>query len=102
LQPAVAAQRAEDIARQALGVNAYHRRPTVDIAHHQRDRTLDLPAYCSDSRATGFRINPRTFEAQNAEMTPTGREIRICDLLNTFQWHIYQLEPLSLPHVQPA
>ncbi len=35
----------------------------------------------------GLRIDTRTFEAQNAEMTPTGGEIRIRHFLNTFQRH---------------
>ena len=89
LQTAIAAQGAEDIPGQALRVDTNHRRPAMDITQHQRNRAFDLLAYRLGSRAARLRINPRTFEPENAEMAPAGGKIRIRYLLDTFQWHTF-------------
>ncbi len=59
----------------------------VNVAHHQGDGAFDFAVDGRHSRAAGFRVNPHTFKAQDAEMTPAGREVSVRYLLNTLQGH---------------
>jgi head-tail adaptor len=61
----------------------------MNITQHERDRAFDLLTDRLGPWAARLRINPRTFETENAEMAPAGGKIRIRYLLDTFQWHIF-------------
>src|SRR6267378_1632998 len=70
LLPAIAAQRAEHVSGEALGVDAHQRRRTVDIAQDQR---------YSFFGASSLEI---AHKPMNAEMRPARRKIRLCKLSN--------------------
>ena len=62
---AVAAQRAEDVAGEALRVNADERRSGVDVAHDQRDEAFDLSGLTARrfrSRGAGLGACPQSQE----------------------------------------
>ncbi len=69
LLTAVAAQRSEDIAGEALGMNAHKRRRGMNIAHHQGHRVFLASVEVA-------------LEPEDAEVAPTGREVGGGDLLN--------------------
>ena len=64
---AIAAQRPEDVAGQALRVDAHQRRLRVQVPHYQRHRGFQAAL----RPARGL-----PFEAHDAEMSPAGREVR--------------------------
>src|SRR5580658_2589651 len=70
LQPAIAAQRAENIACKALRMNAHQRRRSVNIPHHQRHQTLDAPAMLGRFLATRSRLRQIPLKTKNAKMPP--------------------------------
>src|SRR5882672_7024671 len=70
LLPAIAAQRAEHVSGEALGVDAHQRRRTVDIAQDQRYSLFG---------ASSLEI---AHKPMNAEMRPARRKIRLCKLSN--------------------
>lgn len=73
LLPAVAAERMENVAGQALRVNSHQRSRGLHIAHHKR-----YPFF-----HTGVAIISRVgTEAVNAELSPARRKLRGSDLLN--------------------
>ncbi len=100
LLPAVAAQRVEDVARQALRVNPHDRRPGVDVAHDQGNRPFRAHRRSRPARLAGLRRNHSPLKAENTKVPPAGREVRIGNFPNTFQWHgniIDALTPASIP-----
>jgi putative acetyltransferase len=82
LQAAIAAQRAEDVAGEALRVDAHQWRRGMNVTHDQRYQTLRL------GRRFAARARLRAaFEAEDAEIAPARREIRFGDFLHTFRCH---------------
>ena len=88
LQAAVAAQRSEYITCQALRVNPHQRRSCVDISHDQRNQTLNPRSHLLAVFAAGPCRRQYSLEAQDAERSPAGGEIRLGDFLHTFKCHI--------------
>jgi hypothetical protein len=77
---AVAAQRVEDIAGRALGVDADDWRLCVDIAHHEGDGALyRLPV--------GLAWLRQAFEAEDSELPPARGEIGVGNLGDTNKRH---------------
>src|SRR5579859_4973696 len=83
----VAAQRAENVAGQALRVNPHQRRRCTNVAEDERDRFFLAPVTVSRSllcRAVACGSRPElAFEAHNAEMSPTSREIGLSQLVQS-------------------
>jgi hypothetical protein len=71
LLPAIAAQRPKDIAGEALRMDTNQRRLGVDVAHDE--------SYGFFPAALAF-TQEITLKTQDAELSPTGREIGLRDL----------------------
>ncbi len=83
----VAAQGMEDIAGEALGVNADDRRveltiraDAVDVTHHQSDGTLGARQRHRKRGVAGFGVGDGSLEAQDAEVAPACGEIGVSNL----------------------
>ncbi len=87
LETAIAAKGTEDIAGEALGVDADQRRCGVNVAHDEGHEAFDLFALESAFFATRARPRELTLEAQDPEGSPAGGEIRFCDLLDALKCH---------------
>jgi hypothetical protein len=91
LEPAVAAEGAEDVAGEALRVNADEGRGGVDIAKDEGNEAFDGGlGWRRVGVAGGWRGVP-AFESQDAEVRPAGGKIGLGDFLNAFEWHIFIL-----------
>jgi len=75
LLAAVAAQRAKDVAGEALGMNADDGRRRVDIAEHKCDAAFYATGGRRITRPTGLRLGNDTFKTMDAEMSPAGGEV---------------------------
>ena len=91
LEAAVAAEGAEDVAGEALGVDANERRRGVNIAHDKGDEALDGGLRCGGVVVAGARRGEPAFKAEDAEVTPARREVGLGDFLNAFKWHTFIL-----------
>lgn len=83
LQAAVAAQRSEDIPREALGVNPHQRRRRMHVPHHQRDQALD-------ALSCPIRLAParqHSLKPQNPKVSPAGREVCFRNLRHVLVRH---------------
>jgi hypothetical protein len=92
LLSAIAAQRVEDIAGEALRVDADDRRSIAgpggnDVAHHQCDGGFNAARWRRDSVVAGFRISDDTFKAEDAKLPPACGEVGIGELANGFEGH---------------
>src|SRR6185437_6726364 len=87
LLPAVAAQRVEDVSRQALRVDAHNGRCGLHVAHHQRNRRLDSLRWRRKRVIAGLRISHHAFKPEDAELTPPGREVGLSHLAHGFEGH---------------
>jgi hypothetical protein len=77
---AVAAQRVEDVSGEALGVDADQGDAGVEVAHGEGNGAFDV----FQGRVAGL---GDALEAENAEMSPTGREIGVGDLSDVAVLH---------------
>ena len=75
LLTAIAAKRAEDIAGEALRMNADDRGRGVDIAEHEGDAALYTARGRRIAGPAGLGFCDDAFETMNAEMSPAGREV---------------------------
>ena len=92
LQAAIAAQRVENVAGEALRVDADQRRRGVDVAHDQGDKAFD---FLDGAGAIGGRRLVHALKAENAECAPAGREIGFGDFFDAFQCHRSIVKELS-------
>ncbi len=76
LGAAIAAQRTEYVSGEALRVNAHKRWGRMDVAHDEGDRGLFA------ALAARFKMS---FKAEDAEVSPTCREIGLSDFLHNFR-----------------
>jgi len=90
LQTAIAPQRVEHIARQALRMNAHQRGRRVDIAHHQGHSLFALRRRPT-AVARCFRIL-RALKAENAEVSPPRGKIRVRNLAHRGDGHSFIIE----------
>lgn len=77
---AVAAERVEDVAGGALGVDANDGRLRMNVAHDEGDGALER-------LAVGFAGLREAFEAEDTEVTPAGGEVGIRDLRDAYERH---------------
>ena len=75
LQTAIAAQRMEHVARQALRMDAHQRRRRMNVAHHQRNRFLFLRCGVASVARRLRRVH--ALEAEDTEMSPARGKIRV-------------------------
>lgn len=94
LLAAVAAERVEDVSGEALGVDADDGRGGVDVAHDECDGGFDAAGGCGDELVAGLRLVwfaldtfLDAFEAEDAEVAPTCREIGVCELGDAGEGH---------------
>ncbi len=80
LLAAVAAQRVEDVAGEALRVDAHDGRRRVDVAHDQRDGGLDARGGRGQVVVAGLRVIDDAFKAEDAEVSPARGEVGIGEL----------------------
>src|SRR5690242_13692355 len=67
-------------------MNAYQRRPGMDVAHHQRDCRLDLAS-----------VSRYALESQNAKVSPTRRKVRL-----RFFLHVEIIVGHTLDYIEEA
>ena len=87
LLAAVAAQRVEDVAGEALGVDADDGRRGVDVAHDEGDGGLDAAGGRGEGVVAGLGVGDDAFEAEDAEVSPAGGEVGIGELAYGFEGH---------------
>jgi hypothetical protein len=87
LLAAVAAQRAEDVAGQALGVDADQRRRGVNVAMHEGDAAFDATECNGIAGTAGLGLGDHTFKAVDAEMSPAGGEVGLRYLTDRDRGH---------------
>lgn len=87
LEAAVAAERAEDVAGEALGVDADEGWGGVDVAHDEGDEAFNLRGRGRVWRAAGKRLGGLALKAENAEMAPAGGEVSLGDLGDAGECH---------------
>ncbi len=94
LLAAVAAERVKDVSGEALGVDADDGRGGVDVAHDECDGRLDAAGGCGDELVAGlgmigcaFEAFLDAFEAEDAEVAPTCREVGVCELGDAGEGH---------------
>ncbi len=88
LLAAVAAERVEDVAGKALGVDADDGRGAGgDVAHDERDGGFDANCGRWECFVAGLRIFDGAFEAEDAEVTPARGEVGIGHLANREKRH---------------
>ena len=103
LEAAVAAEGTEDVAGEALRVNADERRRGVDVTHDESNEALNrglrggLRRGCI--RTAGLRCGEPALKAEDAEVSPARREIGLGDFLNAFQRHTCILRRDMLVHL---
>jgi len=91
---AVAAERVEDVAGEALGVDAddgggfKFRRARVEIAEGEGDGGFD-------GFSCGIAGDGEGFEAEDAEVSPTGGEVRIGDLGDAGERHSFIIDSVA-------
>jgi len=93
LQPAIAAQRAENVAGKALRVDAHQWRLGMNVAHYESDQSFDgLSRF-----ATGTVLRAHALKTKNPEHAPSRGEFRLGDLLRFLQSHvpILRLHPIA-------
>lgn len=88
LKAAVAAQRAEDVSGEALGVDSDEWRRGVDVAHDESDEALFLRWRGRVWRAVGERLGGLALKAEDAEVAPAGGEVGLCDLGDVGECHV--------------
>ncbi len=89
LLAAVAAQRVEDIAGEALRVDANDGRLGVEVAHDEGDGGLDADGGRGERVVAGLGIFDNTFKAEDAEVAPAGGEIGIGHLAEREERHSF-------------
>ena len=99
LEAAVAAEGAEDISSEALGVDANQRRRGVDIAHDESDEALDGRLRRGCAGAAGLGCGEAAFKSEDAEVSPARRKIGLGNFLNAFQRHTCILRRGMLIHL---
>ena len=87
LLAAVAAERVEYVAGKALRVDADDGRSGVDVTQDESDGRLDATRGRWNSLITGFGSIDDAFEAEDAEVSPTGREVGIGDFGHAGEGH---------------
>ena len=92
LLAAIASERVEDVASEALRVDAYDRWLRSgpggnDVAHDERDGRLDSAGWRGDCVVAGLRTRDDTFEAEDAELSPACGEVCVGELANGFEGH---------------
>lgn len=87
LEAAVAAEGAEDVAGEALGVDADERRGGVDVAHDESDEAFNLRGCGGLGRAVGQRLGGLALKAEDAEVAPAAGEIGLGDLCDVGECH---------------
>ena len=86
LLAAVAAKRVEDVAGEALRVDAHDRRGTVNVSHDEGHGRFDASSWGRYVVVAALWIIDNTFEAKNPEVSPAGWENRRrlpCELRRT-------------------
>ena len=87
LEAAVAAEGAEDVAGEALGVDADQGRGGVDVAHDEGDEAFRLRGGFVAGRAAGRRLGGQALKAEDAEGSPAGGEVSLGDLGDGVETH---------------
>jgi hypothetical protein len=67
----------EDVAGEALGVDPDNRRGTVDVAHDEGDGSFDAARGCGEGVVAGVGVVDDALEAEDAEVSPSGRKVGV-------------------------